>query len=299
MVLNLHLGAHKTATTHLQLSLRTVQHELRDNGVFYADPAIVRGDNFPLIQGLNAAPGQRDAERLAGRRFHHLREMYPWLLCSDENFLGGTHRDVMFGRRGEIYPQGAQRLRKLLRMAGGGPATLFLSVRDPASFNASAFSLQLILGNELMAEDYMAGRDPTSLNWTGLVRRLLSIEGAARIVVWRYEDYPRLRGRILRRMLPPHLARQVPDPAPVNEGMSQPAYEWLAEQAMTQTDADLRQLAAKSRERFPRSAGHAPMRPFRPEEHQRSQAGYGADLDRLRQMPRVEFLEPRAAAAPV
>lgn len=293
MTLNIHLGAHKTATTHLQLSLRMVQHELRSNGVFYADPAILRGENLPLIRALSSPAGEREAERLVARRFHHLRELYPWLLCSDENLLGGTHREVMFGRRGEIYPQAAQRLRKVLQLAGGGPVTLFLSVREPAGFHASAFSLQLLLGNELLAEDYMAGRDPALLNWTGLVRRLLSLEGIARIVVWRYEDYPRLRGRILRRMLPPHLAGQVPAPEPVNEGLSQRAHEWLIAHAMTETEADLRQLAARARDQFPRRAGHAPMRPFLPQEHQRSQAAYLADLESLRRMPRVEFLQPR------
>ena len=292
MALTIHLGAHKTASTHLQNSLGLMQRQLRAAGVFYADPGILRYPQLPLMPVLLRDNNPRWYRRRVIHRLAEAREIYPEILLSEENLLGGMHRYMTFGRDGAVYPGAQQRVAEAIALAGGGPATLCLAMRDPASFNVSTFGFQVLSGNEMALEQFLRRRDPTDVNWAWLVKRLMTVPGVARIVVWRYEDYRALRPRILARMLPPALAAQVPDIPPVNESLTQPGYDWFVAQALADSEIDLRILGRDALARFPRADGHAPLRLLSDEDYARSAASYAAQIGRLRRLPGVEFLRP-------
>lgn len=294
MALSIHLGAHKTASTHLQYSLRQIRDRLQAAGLCYVDPALLREAPMDLSQILAEGPGCA-AEPAFRAALQDRRQGCADLLLSEENILGGTHRGRIFSRRGLLYPFAVRRLRQAVALAGGGPAVLYLAIRDPAGFNVSAFALQVALGNEIELAPYLRGRDPAEVGWLGLVKRLAAMEEVARVVVWRYEDYAALRPELLRRLLPPGLADAVPEPPPSNESLTQPGYEWFLRRAMADTEADLRDLAARARRRFRRADGHGPLRLLEAADHARSAENYAAQVAALRRLPRVEFLEPQAA----
>ena len=246
MAVSIHLGAHKTASTHLQYSLRLGREALQAAGVFLAEPSMLRqADAVPLEQALADGAGCA-AEAECRQRLALARGAAPDLLLSEENILGGTRRGTLFSRRGLVYPFAARRLRQVIDIAGGGPVTLYLALRDPADFQVSAFSLQVMLGNELELAPYLQGRDPVRVGWSGLVRRLAAVEGVTRIVVWRYEDYAALRPRLLGLMLPEGMAEALPDPPRSNESLTQPGYDWLLRRALADSEADLRVLARRA-----------------------------------------------------
>lgn len=270
--------------------------QLSDGGVFMAEPGTLRHD-VPLERALAEGPeGQADID--CSRVFIAARETHAKMLLSEENILGGTHRRGLFSRRGVLYPYAARRVRQVIAMSGEQEATLFLALRDPASFIQSAFSLQVLWGNEIGLDAYLNRRDPAEVRWSELVRRLSAIGAVGRIVVWRYEDYPALRTRLLARMLPPDLAELVPDPPAVNEGMTQRAYDWFLHRALKRGLADkgaegaaeLRGIAGRARRRFPREAGHAALQLLSPEVMARSAAVYADEIAALRDAPKVEFL---------
>lgn len=294
MALSIHLGAHKTASTHLQYSLRLVDDRLAAAGLCYADPALLRTAPLDLSQILSAGVGcpEEPAFRAA---LQERRQGCAELLISEENILGGTHRSRMFSRRGLLYPFAVRRLRQVLALAGERQAELYLAIRDPAGFNVSAFSLQVLLGNEIELAPWLRGRDPARVDWLGLVRRLAAMPEVVRLVVWRYEDYAALRPELLRRLLPEGLAPAVPEPPPSNEGLTQAGYDWFLRRAMVDTEADLRQLAARARRRFRRADGHGPLRPLSAEDYARSAESYAAQVAALRGLRKVEFLQPPAA----
>lgn len=289
MILTLHLGAHKTATTHLQASLRAAIGALRQRGVCFAGPMHLRRQTCPLTLALSEAGTRRQAAQ-ARQHFARVAETCSELLISDENIIGGTRRGNLFGRQGQIYPDARPRLRKLLRLLPNRPAVAALSVRDPASFLTSAFSLQLNRGLELELDSYLGGRDPAVVNWTDLATRILSLPGISRLIVWRYEDYRALRPRILSELLPPGLADLIPDPQPVNVSMSQQGYDWLVRHAMRDAEADLRELAGRARNRFARADGHDPLVLLPAAQYERSAQYYAQDMARLQALPGVTFL---------
>ncbi|WJS84694.1 hypothetical protein [Paracoccus sp. TOH] len=291
MALSIHLGAHKTASTHLQYSLRQVQDQLRDAGLFYADPALLRTPPLGLAEILAAGAGCPGEAGFRAAWQAQCRGC-PDVLISEENILGGTNRNKIVSRRGVLHPFAARRLHQVIALAGGGPAVLYLSIRDPASFNLSAFALQVGLGKETEIADWLRGRDPARLGWLGLVKRLAALEGVARLVVWRYEDYAALRAQLLDRLLPPGMAGQVPDPPPANESLTQPGYEWFLQRAMADSEADLRVLAQRARRRFRRADGHGPLRLLDEADHARSAENYAREIAAIRKLPRVEFVAP-------
>lgn len=292
MAVSIHLGAHKTASTHLQYSLRLGREALRAKGVFLAEPSMLRDAGaIPLEQALAEGEGSA-AQDLCRQQLDRLRGAAPDLLLSEENILGGTRRGTLFSRRGLVYPFAARRLRQTIAMAGGGPVVLYLALRDPADFQVSAFSLQVLLGNELELAPYLQGRDPVRVGWSGLVRRLAAVEGVARIVVWRYEDYPVLRPRLLDLMLPEGVAATLPDPPRSNESLTQPGYDWMLRRAMADSEADLRDLARRARRRFRRGDGHPPLRLLDEATRIRSARAYAAEIARIRTLVGVTLLEP-------
>ncbi|MFT4012390.1 MAG: hypothetical protein QM682_03105 [Paracoccus sp. (in: a-proteobacteria)] len=293
MSVSIHLGAHKTASTHLQLSLRLARDDLRMGGLFLAEPSMLREEAAALplsdaLAGGAGCPAQARCRDLLAQA----RGDAPHLLLTEENILGGTRRGSLFSRRGLIYPFAVRRAGQAIQICGGGPSTLFLALRDPASFNVSAFALQLSLGNETEFPAFLQGRDPARVGWSGLVKRLTGIEGVARLVIWRFEDYPALRSRLLLRMLPSGLAERVPDPPPSNESMTQAGYDWFLRRATADAGADLRILARKARKRFPRAEGHAPLRLLDEAARARSAAAYAVEIARIERLPKVEFLRP-------
>ncbi|AGT10264.1 hypothetical protein [Paracoccus aminophilus] len=292
MAVTLHLGVHKTATTHLQKSLKLSQPALQDAGVFFAGPDDLRGTELPVIDAINQA-GHRDLslKQRARDRLAEIRARFPQLLLSDENMIGGTNRGGLF-RGGQIYPDAAARLRKVIDLLGGGPVRLALSIRDPASYHVSAFALQLARGKELDLQDYMRGRDPAVIGWSALVERLLSVEGVSELILWRYEDYRPLRPRILQALLPEGFAGTITDPPPANVTVTQAGYDWLMARAMEDSDSDLRQLAHDAWKRFPKSAGHSSLRLFEDAVYARSADLYAREIAQLRGFERVSFLTP-------
>ena len=80
MALTIHLGAHKTASTHLQQSLKVAQDALQAGGVFLADPSMLRDEGpIPLAQALAEGPG-RAGDKASREALARLRDACPHLL---------------------------------------------------------------------------------------------------------------------------------------------------------------------------------------------------------------------------
>lgn len=294
-VLSIHLGAHKTASTHLQQALRARRAALDAAGVACLGPAelrkgplalgaVARGDG-PVVEGkLRQA---LSARLQPGRR----------LLLSDENLLGPLlpkgHMPVE-----QLYPQADARLSRILRATGQEDATVFLALRDPAGFLVSSYSQRLMSGRLLPFRDFLAGRDLAQVRWSELVGRLAAVPGVARLVVWRFEDYPAVAPQVLAEMLPPELAAQVRlAEGRVNQGLSQVAHDALMRGKPGLTVMQVRALAATLRKEFPKSPDAPGFMPVSAEDLARSHAAYAADMARVAAMPAVRYLIPETAGA--
>jgi len=133
----LHLGAHRTASTHVQ-------------GVL--------GKNTALLAGAGiAAPSQEDVKNALtkplGARIPSVRAGFRPLagletvVISDENLLGFLNRIFAHG---EFYPDTARRLAKLRAMLPVDPVKIVVAIRPYDSFFASAYGRWLAPGRMVL-----------------------------------------------------------------------------------------------------------------------------------------------------
>lgn len=294
MTLSVHVGAHKTASTHLQQSLRSVLPQMLRAGVIYSDGTHLRGGG--KVQ-LDASLGHGDRARrhraALRRRLDRLDEIWPETLISEENILGTVKPESLLGDGNLIYPHAGSRMALLAEAARQRPMTVFMSVREPVSFLTSAFLMRLQGGREADWVEFLGGFDPAALSWAGLAERLLAVRSVARLVVWRYEDYAAIRPAVLARMLPAALVDRVANPPPAMVGLSQAAVQQvLGHSAGNDTDTDLSDLARAAKSAYPRRKREAAPMMGDDATQCAAQRAYEADLDRMAALPRVELLRP-------
>jgi hypothetical protein len=280
----IHLGAHKTASTH-------VQHVLGDmRGALLAD-------GFDVLvphQGLR----EQALTRLAARRRKHrfpflarateltrlvepLRQGPPRIILSEEGLLGWT-QDVIAGR---FYSGLGYAFAVLDRLAAQSEVTLFLAIRSPDTFLPSIYAEALRHGpppeDGFDAVRAWVRRDPP--RWTRLIAEIRRWAPKARLVIWRYEDFRAHEADILSRLcgrpvIPPAVA---PETAHTRSGSARAVA--MAERIAPSLRGPERQAAVNAIFADPAFDGPA-FRPFDAEETavlKRLYAADTAEIDRI------------------
>ena len=199
-----HVGAHKTATTHLQRILQSRSEELLQKSVTYLPLSVAR----PLLKPHIAWPYTRFTyylscvfPRLRGlfidarRRGHALgaqlkaRQMTTGsLVVSEEDILG---RALRWGMKGDtLYPH-IHFVSYLEVLARKAPLHIFLTVRSLDGFLVSYYC-ETLKGHALKRSHLdakigeMISAPP---RWLDLVRRISAAAPSARIEIWKYDEY--------------------------------------------------------------------------------------------------------------
>lgn len=278
----LHLGAHKTASTHLQLALKRGR-PWAGGRVFVPDD--LRKDGLRVQDWLGPAGGDaahgdmvRAAFAGAGR-----------LLISDENLLGqvpgpGLTRDPT------LYPQAGARLARLAGVLPPGPVTLALAVREGAGFLAACHAQALMAGRVAPYDALFGGLDPAALSWDDLAARLLAALPQARLVVWDHAEWPAVAPQVGRALLGSGAVLPLP-PGTAHPSLSAPAVAALLT-AAPRDPAQAQALARELRARFPRDAGHPAHAPLTAAARAAARAALAHDLAALARRPGASVLRP-------
>lgn len=290
---SLHLGAHKTASTHVQRSLVRNEDLLRAHGVRFLGPRYLRRAPHHMYDlfGLRPSGGLRDglsgAEQVA-----RLADGADRLVLSEENMLGQALTE---GNPAMLYPAAGFRVERFVQTVAPCPVTLFLSVREPCRWLASLYAQRVCAGEVREFKDYSAEHPPSAMRWSDLAARLTEVEGIKGLVVWRYEDYPAVSAPVFRRMLGwrvgplvKRIEKRVHTSLGVAEidqmrqwsrdGRAGKPKDWLRELNLRDEDADKRQV----------------FDPWTAQDLQASRAEYETDLETLAALDGVRFLTPSA-----
>jgi hypothetical protein len=290
--LRLHLGAHKTATTHLQQILARRTAALAARGLAFVPPPAFR-------LALRKARRWRHLDRagVARRLAAELEAIAAGaevLAISDENLIGDT-RGALAPR---LYPELEKRLAVLADLAAGAEIHVFLAIRGFDRFWPSAFAEALrhhpMPARRVAALEARALADPPS--WLEPIARIRAVLPGARLTVWRYEDH-RAHWRELARAF---LGR---DPGPLRD---QPPPRWTVSPNAEAVRAAARLVLPLPKRLHRRRVGKLyaahpagqgePFAPFSPEAVRRLQERYAADLAALRAEGLLLEFEPEAAA---
>ena len=187
----IHVGAHKTATTHIQDTLESVYQELSHAGIEYITRENIR--NMGRFPTLNWWQRQPILQRYFSKKDIHNHWIGSYkgrnetFLISEENILGSVS-DLL---RSKIYPDIEKNLATLLFLKGDSKMTLFMSIRSFASVFSSAYAQQA-----RMAKAKPGGFDTIKKNalnkpptWSSIIKRIFNLIDADHLKIWKYEDY--------------------------------------------------------------------------------------------------------------
>ncbi len=284
-----HIGAHKTATSHLQRSLLRARDILAVKGVRYYGPDYFRlpGHTIQALFGFRAGVANGGALRPASDQLALLRKDGHRLVFSEENFIGPLNQP--YGRTMKRRYKAADARLHALARAIGQDVDVFLAVRRPTAFINSAYC-QMLLGGRVQPIAVYQRRNPLStVDWVDLVSRVRATPGVGGVTVWQYEDYGALFPQIIAGLVGPEAASVVPPrPRYINRGLSEAAVTAVLDQAEGEIAEKLAQAA---RQQFPVEDGHTPFDGFAAEEHAIGDAAYARQLKTIAGLDGVRLLQ--------
>lgn len=188
MTFHLHIGAHKTATTHLQATLIKHRDALADAGVQFERPDDIRsviGPGRRAAAQMGPIPSFRRAG--ASRRLARLDQGRDRLVLSDENSLGLCPE--LFQRE-LLYPTAYRRLTVWRRLAAQRETVVYLCVRNYAAFFSSAY-VQTIRKKSIIAPDAdsLVAMTRMPRRWGDVIHDVRRALPDARLKVWAFEDH--------------------------------------------------------------------------------------------------------------
>lgn len=275
--LRLHVGAHKTATTHLQRTLELHRGVLAGRGIDYLPTRELRSALAAERAGLGRLRGRASACRRAVER---LRHEAPVLAISDENLLGGVGAAFAC----DPYARMEGIAGAFARGVVAKRTAIFLGIRAFDRFWASCYVEALRTGRppDLDALGALARGAPT---WLGVCRRLRRIWPTAQLTVWRYEDYN------ARRMASAFLGSDPGKLAPVGRQARRASPSAEGVRAAAAVDWRDKRRIAEIFAAHPAADGE-PFSPFDAGETARLRAAYARDVEALLSSPDVSLLTP-------
>ena len=191
--INLHLGAHKTATTYIQNILNTNQRLLNDNEIYFSTPTQLRNERwFESIltkDGIDDIHGDNTEENT-------IPTSGLWII-SEENILGIPY-DFMTSN--EIYPRASKRLHNLKKLISDKDITIYFSIRCYHSYYSSCY-LEVVRNNGYLDFSNFYDKSRFKHNtWLSVIDVLTKIFPENNIVLWCYEDFIKLENIILKKL---------------------------------------------------------------------------------------------------
>lgn len=291
MKITIHVGAHKTATTHLQAVCAATFNRPEENSILFAGPRITRSDEFPITR-LAGVPDGSPQQTFLQRRLIGVLDgiSAETLIVSDENLLGGVKLTKLIGEAGELYPFGPERLKRILSIPTLRYATIALAVRNPAHFLVSAYIMHVRGGGSSSLSDYTSILRSRKPLWSTLVDRLRHVSGIGHIVCWRYEDYALKQSKIIKSFSGGRLMEAANNIPPLNVSPSAQSLAKLVEVKNRNVRKAREQLIGSIRSMSIRSPGDILPCSLPKDLEREITDDYHRDIEMLRRLPDVTIL---------
>lgn len=284
--LMVHLGAHKTASTHFhRLFLR--------NSKLCAAHDLAVPKKEPIRRLLTKKlVAHVDVDTLnPSAALAEMAEGHGNLFISDENIIGVP--GGLF-RKGQMYSNAQKKLERLNTVLASVDTTeVLLAVRHPASFVASSYGEYMRRSGYLTFEEYLHGMQIENIRWADLVKRAQAAMPDQPLVVWAFEDYRALVPRLLNRVL--GVAEDTATDykeleTVVRPGMSHRAMQEI-EKLCAETTGDVSTEALEAVvAAYPKSKTEPAPQVWTPEQRETLDALYARDLEAIGKMDGVELL---------
>lgn len=274
----IHVGAHKTATTHMQESLQAQRDWLLAKGLDFLPMRSVRALRLPPPSGrydwrLRLRWPMR---RCLEQAIVPLRRGPERVAISEENLIGRPIDLLTY----PFYPDACRRLRPYDVLARHAQLHIFLGVRSFEKLLPSAYvqglRFQHVKGG---FEPVRAAAVQHPPSWTELVGRIQAAVPRARLSVWRFEDYRTDDLKIMSYFCGIDLPQRTPLPVPSRT--RSPSAQAVAALEALDPVLDRAARVAAARKIADADLGDEPFDPFSPQEKSILSEAYEEDLANL------------------
>jgi hypothetical protein len=270
MQINIHVGAHKTATTLIQDHLHLHRQAISESNTLWNSYQTIR----PILTNklskfsnkyYNYKLPLKNSSNQEEDNLHSL--LYPsqnfnLVTFSDENLIGGCRFVI---KNEELYPQLTSRLQIFSQILPKPPSLIFLSIRNIKSFLVSAYCESLVHADKFYPfEKYIENTDLSKLSWVSVVERIHRVFPQSKVVVWRYEDLSKVLPQLIPLLIGSNAASKIPPVSLDNKNrpsFSKKSIHLLERVSPPLTGVDYRKSAQAFKKLFPKSNLNPELKP--------------------------------------
>jgi len=284
----LHLGVHKTASTHLQKSLRTNEAFCTRVSVKFLPTIEYRKFLSPLeIQLKNGGDlgllSSSYQEKIKSEANEHQR-----LILSDENIMVLA---LPLGEKG-LYPNSINRIRRTRKLIGPEPIKVYLSVRNLGSYLPSVYVEFIRHFKYISFAQFLAMAKIDNLSWFSLVKRIRNILSPSdTLSVWTYESYAKSHDFVYMSLLNvDDLTGFEPLQSKARAGLSAQAVYFVEEAIKVGKIDRAKKLIIEAQNKFPRGRLDQAYQPLSINQINLLSENYKRDLAGIDSCPGIQFL---------
>lgn len=291
--IHLYLGAHKTATTHVQGVLLANRARLLEFGVSLSAPEDVRKEWLPLFFKYCNNPGKRKDADFVTKLTSIAPQQGLWIL-TEENIVGVSND---FTVKPGMYPMAAQRLRMLTELFHGANIKLFFSVRSYDSFYRSAYSEVVRNRGYIPFEVFYDQARFSGNSWFEMAKSIQEVLPQQNIVLWRFEDFRGLVPRLVSEMTGIEDVQPLLDaykPETTRPSLSQKTMDLLRDLHPVISRQESLALVERINKAYPVAAGYQTCLTFTLEQEAQLKNQYATDVKAIHSsFPDVNWLTPQ------
>lgn len=189
----IHTGAHCTDGDRFLKCLLRNKQSFSARGVAVPGPGKYRELLAQSFRALSTLPPAHDAREVLMDAILD-EETAERMILSNAYFFGSRRFSV---QEGQIYPAAAERVAHLHKLFAGDRLTLFMGIRNPATF------LPAVLGNVPPdhLSDALGDSGSRAVRWSDCLQRIRAAAPDMPMTIWCNEDTPLLWAHIIRQMV--------------------------------------------------------------------------------------------------
>lgn len=277
---NIHLGAHKTATTYIQKTLLGNADKLSLAGIRYISMKDTRANITGKIGG-NLARGPGRASAIRAIRKYASERFLPddsILVFSDENIPGNCGQIY---RKSDLYPDSGRRLGVLAEALRDCEVNVFFCIRDYVDFFPSAYCEYLRHNDFLTFGKFLGGMDLERDYWVRVLDNIVNVFGSEHTHAWCYGDFSRHRQEIMSSIISTEEVKLRYDSPAARPSMSDQSIRVLYKLDEFLAPAETRKMVNAVASSFPKGDEYAGYSPWSDELRARWTEKYSKEIDIL------------------
>jgi hypothetical protein len=288
MIIKVYIGAHKTATTHIQSILEYNQDALSSNNIKLSTPKKLRPSWLKIFMDYCHNNNLDNIKQL--------KDEAPkdgiWIL-SDEN-ISGTPYEFMIINKG-IYPHIKNRLKCLKKLFPDAKIELFFALRSYDTFYRSIY-LEIIRNQGYIPFQEFYNKEKFNQNsWKNVITMFTDVIPEENINLWLYEDTKKIIPKILNSITTLNNPEELISNYPVintRPSLSKKALEVLSSFYPIFTQEESKKIVEEINQKYPISKKYPKFIAFDNIQTKEFQKKYLIDIEAINNCyPKINFIK--------